>query len=265
MFEHMLVTLSDTFFVSELFPELPQLARAPRLTGLERERQAFESFRIPLEGDYLPVMFHFGGEFQESLASRMLLQAEQRSTGRALELARQACLGRPALWITLRSCRAWTGQNAGFTELLTRLHSRYPGMCVVFDGLANERGRLESIRAVLPPGLAVVDALGLNPFETIHLARNVNVHVSPLGTGATFLGIVNKPGVFHGSRQIMDAYLIPAGESSYASLPRENAALNLAVCAVSEDESVEMHTRSYELCVDELYRAIVSVLNRAGF
>jgi len=33
---------------------------------------------------------------------------------------------------------------------------------------------------------------------TINLARNVDAHVSPLGTGATFLGIVNKPGVFQG-------------------------------------------------------------------
>jgi len=210
------------------------------------------------------VMLHYGGDFQEALALRMLSLAASRASQRARELARACAQARLSLWVTLRSTRAWISQNAGLSELLSRLHREFPGLVVVFDGMDSERPRMAEILAGLP-GLAHLDALGLNHEDTIHLAAQVTLHISPLGSGATFLGVANVPGVFHGSQAIMDAYLLPAGSGSVASLPRENAALNLPVRAASEDQGAEMHVRHYELDVDDLHAASLAVLAQLGF
>ena len=262
IFADSLITLSDIFEVETLFPELPGPRRLP--PG-DIHRQAFEAFRIPVDHGLLPVMIHYGGPFQESLARKVFAMAEQRCRTFALELAAAVRRHCPVVWVTLRSTRAWISQNEGFIRLLGRLHARFPTLAVVFDGLDEERGRMREIMAGLPRQLPVFDALCLNRFETIHLARHIDVHVSPLGSGATFMGIVNKPGVFHGGKDICDSYLLPAGEGSCASLPRENPALNLAVRAVREDRDVEKHVRQYELDPDELFEAVRTVLVRHGF
>lgn len=262
IFADFMVTFNDIFDVGKLFPELP----TPRqLTHGEFHRQAFEAFRIPVDHDLLPVMIHYGGDFQEVLAQKLYAMARERCRAFALELAETVRNHRPVVWVTLRSTRAWISQNAGFAAMLRRLQASFPEMAVIFDGLEEERGRMRAIVAGLPPEMPVYEGLCLNRFETIHLARHIDVHVSPLGSGATFMGIVNKPGVFHGGRDICDTYLLPAGEGSCASLPRENPALNLAVRAVSEDMSVEKHVRHYELDPDELFEAVASVLVRHGF
>lgn len=255
-FDHTLVTLRDCFDMAALFPELPPLRR---LAGQDAERLADDAFRHALEENLLPVMLHYGGDFQETLARRMLDLAASRASPRARELVQTCISTRLSLWITLRSTRAWESQNAGFISLLARLRQEYPELVVVFDGLKDERLRMEQILAGLP-GLAFADALGLDHVDTIHVAAHVTLHISPLGSGATFLGVANVPGVFHGSQEIMDAYLLPAGPGNVASLPRENPALNLPVFAVEEDRKAEMHVRHYELNVDELHAAVLAVL-----
>jgi hypothetical protein len=194
-----------------------------------------------------------------------MAMAKQRCRPFALDLAGAIRRHAPVIWITLRTTRAWISQNAGFIEILRRLYARFPGMVVVFDGFEEERARMRTIAAGLPADLPWYDGLCLNRFETIHLIRHIDVHISPLGSGATFLGIVNKPGVFHCGEAIGKIYLLPAGEGSVASLPRENAALNLAVTAVEEDATVEPTVRHYELDVDELFEAILTVLSRSEF
>jgi len=261
-FQGALVTLSDLLDMAALFPELPPLRR---LTGQDEARLADQAFRLPLTENRLPVMLHYGGDFQEALARRVLALAAGRASPRARELARACAKARLSLWVTLRSTRAWISQNAGFADLLTRLRREFPALVVVFDGLENERERMGEITSAFPPALPWLDALGLGVSDTIHLAAQVTLHISPLGSGATFLGIANVPGVFHGGRDIMDAYLLPAGPGNVASLPRENPALNLPVSAVAEDWSVEMHVRHYELDVDELHAAVLAVLARLGF
>lgn len=260
-FQGALVTLSDLLDMAALFPDLPPLRR---LTGQDEARRMNEAFRLPLTENRLPVMLHYGGDFQEALARRVLALASGRASQRARELAQACARARLSLWVTLRSTRAWTSQNAGFVDLLTRLHREFPALMVVFDGLDDERERMGEITAALPHTLPWLDSLGLDAWDTIHLAARVTLHISPLGSGATFLGIANVPGVFHGGRDIMDAYLLPAGPGNVASLPRENPALNLPVSAVAEDRSVEMHVRHYELDVDELHAAVLAVLARLG-
>lgn len=259
-FDHTLVTLWDCYDMAALFPELPPLRR---LAGQDAARLADDAFRQPLEENLLPVMLHYGGDFQEALARRMLGLAASRASQRARELVQACASARLSLWITLRSTRAWTSQNAGFISLLARLRQEFPELVVVFDGLENERPRMERILAGLP-GLAYADALGLDHVDTIHVAAHVTLHISPLGSGATFLGVANVPGVFHGGQEIMDAYLLPAGPGNVASLPRENPALNLPVRAVAEDREAEMHVRHYELDVDELHAAVLAALERLG-
>lgn len=261
-YQNTLITFSDIFQVNELFPELPP---ARRLQGQDPERVTFEAHRIPCDEGLLPVMLHYGGDFQESLARRMMQQARQACRSLALDLAERVGRSRPAVWVTLRSTRAWISQNQGLADVLARLYRDHPTMAVVFDGMPNERERMLAIRTMLPQGLVTYDALNLTRFETIHLASRADAHISPLGSGATFLGIVNTPGVFHGGKDILDDYLLPAGPGSVASLPRENPALNLPVRAVWEDKSVEMHVRDYELNADELYEAVATVLERSDF
>lgn len=253
------ITLCDTFKYTDIFEDAPE---PQSLMARDADRSDAMVFLRGLERNETSIMFHYGGEFQDELANRIMRYSAQRCRDKVKQEIAKARQCDPLIWVTVKETRTWKSQVQGMAALLKRLKATYPDMGVAFDGFGRDRHFYEEIVA-LCPGIAHFDAFNLSMTETIHWCEHIDLHISPLGAGCIFPAITNKPGVFHSTKVIFDNYLVYSDKWYPLSVPRENATETRIVTANWENEDQEMHVREYELDQEELYAAVMELLSKA--
>ena len=254
--ENVLVALNDYFDLKSLFPEIG------KVTNLTVGREylvihGIKIFRRCLQNNYFAIQFYHSGPIQESLANRLLTYSKQRVRRETIAAVEQSSAYRPRIWVTLRSGnRHWRSQEDGLVYVLGAFYKKHPKMVVVFDGLPKEEPRRQYICERLPETLFTINALHCTREETIYWTHSIDVHLSPVGNGAVFLSLANKPGVYYSSNSILSHYLSPNGDDGTSCLHRrENPQGSLPARATIEYQMErDMHYRDYEVDVEELLK-----------
>lgn len=262
--ENVLVALHDYFDLKSLFPEIGTLTNLV-VKDEEPVGHGLEIFRWILRNRRFSVQLYHNGCIQESLARRLFAYSRQRTRPGTLEAVERASGYRPRVWVTLRSGnRRWRSQDEGLVYVLRELFKKHPRMVVVFDGLPNEEVHRRFICERLPEGLPTISALDCTREETIYWTHSIDVHLSPVGNGAVFLSLANKPGVYHSNNPILSHYMNPKSDDGVICLhPRENSVGSLSARATREyPNEKDMHYWDYEVDVEEMLKMAEKIIRK---
>ena len=201
-----------------LFPELSaSRARIHELADLSA------AFRLISEENvlFLPMQERY---LSRNLANRIIRHAKASATKLAEEAMRLRTVPDLIIMLTIRCTRrTWVDQQAGYTDLINRLHQAIPDTLVYIDGATNDN--LASITHKLIDTTAeaemaeaikkganfpdkVVSAVGVTMADSIVISDVIDLFVAPAGSGMTkYKWITNKPGIAHANHAVLDPSL----------------------------------------------------------
>jgi hypothetical protein len=202
--------------IGDIFPEIPKEKLLPVVN-------TFTLLQIILDNNYFAARIT-DFSVKEQLARRIYDASLKKCSPAFLQEVENSKQHFPLLCFQIRShCRVWLSQVEGIANIIKSLYPDFPNLGVVFEGwsysekedidvehtdyaynaeqmIENEKGIVEKIIALLPPGIKTYSAIGSMTYETIVWDRAMDMFIAPGGSGLTFISwIANKPGVVHGN------------------------------------------------------------------
>ena len=201
-----------------LFPELSaSRARIHELADLSA------AFRLISEENvlFLPMQETY---ISRNLANRVIRHAKASATKLAEEAMRLRTVSDLIIMLTIRCTRrTWVDQQAGYTDLINRLHQAIPDTLVYIDGATNDNLASSTHIHIDPTAEAemaeaikkganfpdkVVSAVGVTMADSIVISDVIDLFVAPAGSGMTkYKWITNKPGIAHANHAVLDRSL----------------------------------------------------------
>ncbi len=209
----------ETNFVGRVFDIYPEVRDKPQFVLSDEADLA----RIMFQKKAFAV-FAKDDRLTEALAQRVLTYAWTacpKVTRQSLEDLRERC-GLIVLLALRIGNRSWLGQEDGFVKLAEALHSRFPSVGFIIDGLNRNTSQgwthaLMSLsdEVVLAKRVALrIDAfapclsmVGAAMAESLVASNQCDLFVAPAGSGlAKYKWIANKPGVVIANSTVLDLH-----------------------------------------------------------
>ncbi|NLC36929.1 MAG: hypothetical protein GX772_10900 [Alcaligenaceae bacterium] len=123
------------------------------------------------------------------------------------------------LWVGIsQQKRAWLNQQEALIEVLTSLHEKHPGFCVIFDGMtadifeasksadfSADEAVVSSIVRSLPKGIAAYSLVGCGSMEKMHVASKCHFFIANYSTGSMYPArFCRLPGIAHLSNSMLE-------------------------------------------------------------
>ncbi|MEG3836971.1 tetratricopeptide repeat protein [Microcoleus sp. Z1_C3] len=260
-----LVGSGDYFNIKAVFPEIP----ADKIMEVADVKQVFETV---IANNYVALRVN-GDCIEEELIRRVFQTALNQCSQDTLINVEQAKQHFPILGIHIRvGSRNWLGMVEGIANIINKLHSNYPNLGLVFSGwsltgkediqsgcwsvIKKEQAKMEEIKALISPKINTYSVIGSTIEETIVWVKIVDSHISPIGSGLTFLSwIANKPGVVHGPREIYGRAEPLYGSSIY----RENLQPQIFL---SQESVTDREDDSYDCDWQAIHNELVKILTQ---
>ncbi|NJM59221.1 MAG: tetratricopeptide repeat protein [Oscillatoriales cyanobacterium RU_3_3] len=194
----------DHINIGDIFPEITS-------DKIVNFGDPWEIFQYILENNYVAVIAT-GFLLKEELANKMYSGAIKKCSPDVLETVEKAKKHFPLLWFEIRSSntRVWVSQVEGIANIIKSLYSDFPNLGVVFAGwhrlaidypgaeavIEREESIRKQILDMIPPEIETYSTIGRPLYEGIVWVNTINIHITPLGSGALLpINVANKIGV----------------------------------------------------------------------
>lgn len=191
---------SDYFGMSDLIPIAPKI----RFRGHDYHRM-FNLFPQALKLGAFALRLS-GEQYDSRIWRRKLLELAKKREFRQLEkFYKEIGSNNRIIWLTIRGGpRRWVNQVAGLTQLINNLAHEDDELLFALDGIPGDRGLVTEIINKVASPENCIDFTRLTLTQSLVMFDNSVTFVMPYSNANVFPYLSDKPGIFHGTRNMSD-------------------------------------------------------------